>query len=44
MWRIGAWLWGHAVDEHVPPLQSRTVTRAAAEPDPVAPTPEVAPK
>ena len=32
MWRIGAWLWGHAVDEHVPPLQSRTVERASAEP------------
>ena len=44
MWRIGAWLWGHAVDEHVPPLQSRTVTRAAAAPDPAAPPPEVVPK
>jgi hypothetical protein len=46
MWRIGAWLWGHAVDEHVPPLQSRTLgPRAAAEPDPASPaTPEVAPK
>lgn len=32
MWRIGAWLWGHAVDEHVPPLQSRSVERASAEP------------
>ena len=44
MWRIGAWLWGHAVDEHVPPLQSRTVTRASAEPDAAVPAPEVAPK
>ncbi len=31
-WRIGAWLWGRAVDEHVPPLQSRTVSRASAAP------------
>jgi len=29
-WRIGAWLWGRAVDEHVPPLQSRTASRAKA--------------
>ena len=46
MWRIGAWLWGHAVDEHVPPLQSRTVTRASAEadPDPAVPQTKVEPK
>ena len=46
MWRIGAWLWGHAVDEHVPPLQSRTVTRASAEPEPepAAPPKDVEPK
>jgi hypothetical protein len=31
-WRIGAWLWGRAVDEHVPPLQSRAVSRASAHP------------
>ena len=36
-WRIGAWLWGRAVDEHVPPLQSRTVSRAAAAPAKPAP-------
>lgn len=29
LWRIGAWLWGQAVDEHVPPLQSRVVARTA---------------
>lgn len=36
-WRIGAWLWGRAVDEHVPPLQSRTVARAKAAPAKPAP-------
>jgi hypothetical protein len=39
MWRIGAWLWGHAVDEHVPPLQSRSVERASAEPPTVVQSP-----
>jgi hypothetical protein len=39
MWRIGAWLWGHAVDEHVPPLQSRSVERASAEPPAVVQSP-----
>jgi hypothetical protein len=37
MWKIGAWLWGRAVDEHVPPLQSRTFERSAVEKDKAAP-------
>ncbi len=45
LWRIGAWLWGHAVDEHVPLLQSRTLgPRASAASEPAAPPAVVAPK
>lgn len=34
LWKMGAMLWGKAVDEHVPPLQSRVV----ANPDPTRPS------
>jgi hypothetical protein len=39
VWRSGAWLFGRAVDQHVPPLQSRVATRRSKPATPAAPVP-----
>jgi hypothetical protein len=39
VWRAGAWIHGRAVDDHVPPLQSRVVGKRAPK---VPPAPSVA--
>ena len=40
--RIGGWLWGHELAEHVPPLRSRSVTAAAEEQTEPQPAPQPA--
>ena len=39
VWRAGAWLYGRAVDEHVPPLGSRVVGKRPKLPPPLPPVP-----